>query len=73
MVNCIRVKILLAIPSIHEFTIRSIEFVLDFTQSDLGVYAFMDIPLGMGYDVNRGEWVLKLNKPLYGITHGTEN
>ena len=27
----------------------------------------MDIPLGMGLDVNRREWILKLNKSLYGI------
>ena len=33
----------------------------------------MDIHLGIGVDVNRGEWVLKLKKSLYGINEVSEN
>ena len=58
---------LLAIASIPELPIKSIDFVLAFPQYELDVDVFMEIPLGMGFDRNIGEWVLKLNKPLYGI------
>ena len=58
---------LLAIASIHEFPIISIDLLIYFTQYDLDVDFFMDIHLVMGIDVNIGEWVLKLNKPLYEI------
>ena len=51
---------LLEIASIHKLTIISIDFVFAFTQADLDVDLFMDIHLGMGFDGNRGECVLKL-------------
>ena len=41
--------------------------VLAFSKSDLDVDVSMEIPLGVRVDENRGEWVLKLNKSLYGI------
>ena len=44
---------LLEISSIHTFPIRSIDFVLDFIQSELDVYFLMDIHLGMRVDGNR--------------------
>ena len=40
---------------------------------DLYVDVFMELHLGMGVDGNRGEWVLKLNKSLYGIKQANEN
>ena len=46
VVNWISVRSLLAIPSIHELTSKSIDFVLAFTQSELDMDIFMDIPLG---------------------------
>ena len=73
VVNWIIVRSLLAIASIHEFPIRSIDFVLAFTQDDLYVYVFVGIHLGMGVDGNRVEWVLKLNKSIYGIKEASEN
>ena len=73
VINRIIVRSLLSIQIIHELTIISIDFVLDFTQSDLDVYVFMEITLGMGVDGNRGEWVLKLNKLLYGINQASEH
>ena len=39
---------------LHEFPIRSIDFVLDFTQNDLDVDVFIEIPLGMGVDGSIG-------------------
>ena len=64
---------LLAIASIHEFPIRSINFIPAFTLSDLDVDVFTDIPLIMGVDGNILEWAINLNKPLYGIKQASEN
>ena len=53
--NLIIVRYLLDTASIHELPILSINFVLTFPQTDLDVYVFMKIYLGMGIDVNIGE------------------
>ena len=45
---------LLAIASIHEFPSRSIDFVLAFPQFDVGVEVFMELPVAMVVDGNRG-------------------
>ena len=50
VVNGISVRSLLYIASIHKFTSRSIEFVLDFPQAGLNVDVFMDNNLEMGFD-----------------------
>ena len=47
VVNWISLKSLLAIASINELTCISIDFVLDFTKSDLDVEFFMYINLGI--------------------------
>ena len=54
MVNWISLRLLLAIESIHTFPSRLINFELAFTQDNLSVDFFMDIPLGMVVDGNRG-------------------
>ena len=63
---------ILAMESIYSLPSRSIEFVLAFTQADIDVDVFMGIPLGMGVDGNRGEWLLKLNKSFYGLKQASE-
>ena len=68
-----RVRSLLAIASIHGFPSRSIDFVLAFTLSNLGMDVLMEIPLGIGVDGNRVEWILKLNKSLYGLKQEIDN
>ena len=60
--NCISVRLILAIASIHEFPSISIDLVLVFTQDCLDVDVFMDIPLVMVVDGNRVEWVINLIK-----------
>ena len=45
----------------------SIDFVFYFIQADLDADFLIDINLWMLVDVNKGEWVLKLNRSLYGI------
>ena len=44
-----------------------------FTQYYLDMYVFLDIPLGVGADRNRGEWVLNLNKSVYGLNKSSAN
>ena len=61
------VRSLLAKESIHELPSRSIVFLLAFPQSELDVDIFIDLTLVMGVDRNRGEWVLKLDKSIYGL------
>ena len=73
VVNLISARSLLAIASIHELKSISIEFVLAFTQSDLDVDVFMDIPLGMEVYVNIREWVINLNKSIYGLNKESSN
>ena len=63
----ISVRSLLDIASINDFTSRPIEFLLAFTQADIDMDVFKDIPLRIGGDGNRAEWLLKLNKSLYGL------
>ena len=73
MVNWISVRSLLAIANIHELPIRSIYFVLSFTQADIDVGVFIDLSLVMGVYVNMVECVLKLNNSLYGINQSSAN
>ena len=54
MVNWISVRSILDIASIYEFPIRLIDIVIEFSQSDLDANVFMDLPLGTGFDGNRG-------------------
>ena len=54
VVNGISARSLLAITIIHELPSRSIDFVLAFTQAELDVDVFMELPLGMGVCVNEG-------------------
>ena len=60
VLNWISVMSLLSIGSIHEFPSISIYFVLSFPQADLDLDLFVEQPLEMVVDKNRGEWVLKL-------------
>ena len=54
VVNWISVLSLLDIAIIHELPSRSIDFVFSFIQVNLCVDVFVEIPLGMGVDGNRG-------------------
>ena len=54
VVNLISVRSILAISSIHVLPSISLDSALDFTQGDLDVDVFMDLPLGIVVDGNRG-------------------
>ena len=73
VVNCIIVRSILDTASIHEFTSKSIDFVLAFSEADIDVDVFMDIPLVIGFDRNIVDWVIKLNKSIYGIKQASAN
>ena len=62
VVNQIILRSLIAIAGIYEFPSISIDFVLAFIQADLDLDLFVEQPLEMVVDKNRGEWVLKLKK-----------
>ena len=64
VVNWISVRSLLAIASVHQFTIISMDCVLDFLQYDIDVDVFMKLTLEKGVDGNRGKYQLKSNKSL---------
>ena len=55
VVNWRSVRSLLALEILHEFPIRSIEFLLAFPQAYVDVDVLMYIPLVMLVDVNIGE------------------
>ena len=57
----------------HEFPRRPIVFEPPFPQTDPYVDVFMEITSGMGVYINIGEWVLNLNKSLYGIKKASAN
>ena len=56
---------------IHGLKSKSIDFVLAFSQSDLDVPVYMELPAGVNpinvSDGDRHRYVLKLNKSLYGF------
>ena len=80
VVNMLSVRLLLAICHIHGLDSKAIDFVLAFPQADLDIDIWMELPEGMvpeNDEDNKGKYVLKLNKSLYGLkqacTIGTTN
>ena len=55
------------------FQSDQLTFLLAFPQADLDVDVLMELLLGMVVDGNRGEWVLKLNRSLYGLKQASAN
>ena len=64
VVNWASVRLLLIIAKIHNLPSKGIDFVLAFTQTDLEVPVYMEIPMGFvpEHDEQRRRYVLKLNK-----------
>ena len=74
VVNCISVLTLLAITKIRNLKLHSIGFVLEFPQAKLYVNMYMELPIGIDPpDRGKRDYVLKLNKDLYGINQASEN
>jgi hypothetical protein len=59
------------VAKIHGLSSKSIDFVLAFSQADLEIPVFMELPLGVDApdSQNRKHYVLQLNKSLYGLKH----
>ena len=72
------VCLILEISKIHNLDSKSIEFVLEFPKEDLEEYIWMKLPIEFQFngqteaDSNR-QYVLKLNKYIYGLKKGSFN
>ena len=74
IVNWLCARALLALSGIHGYHSRSIDFVLEFPQARLEEDVFMEFPAGIKYpDGNRKQYVLKLDKNLYGLKPAARN
>ena len=72
--NWISVQTLLAITKIHNLRLRSIDFVLELPQADLDVNVYMDLPIGIDAPYGgKRDYVLKLNKYIYGLKQNSTN
>jgi hypothetical protein len=69
------VCLILAIAKIHGLLSKSIDFVLAFSQSDLELPVYMELPIG--FDAPNSDnckfYVLRLNKSLYGLKQAGYN
>jgi len=72
VVNWISVRLMLALSIVHGLNTKSIDFVLAFPQAELERDVFMELPYGFGYE-NKGKYVLKLKKNLYGLCNASYN
>ena len=66
VVNWIRMRLLLVLSIVHGLETKAIDFVLAFPQAKLERDIFMELPYGFRHG-NKGEYVLKLKKNLYGL------
>jgi len=74
VVNWLCIKTLLILSVIYGYHSRSIDFVLAFPQATLKEMVFMEFPAGVEYpNGSRKQYVLKLNKNLYGLKSGAYN
>ena len=75
VVNWASVRLLLIIAKIHNLPSKGIDFVLAFPQAELEVPVYMELPAGFGpeHDERRRNYVLQLNKSLYGLKQGSYN
>jgi hypothetical protein len=78
VVNMLSVRLILAIAKIHKLDSKAIDFVLAFPQADLKEDIWMQLPIGFQVegqteaDSDR-QYVLKLNKSLYGLKQASFN
>ena len=64
----------MALATIHGLKSTSVDFVLAFPQADLDIDIYMEIPAGMEVgDHRRKDYVLKLQKNLYGLKQAGYN
>ena len=68
VVNWLSVQLILIISIMENLPIQAIDFVLAFPQANPDVLIFMELPVGFTVQGrNCGEYIIKLNKLLYGL------
>ena len=71
VVSWASVRLLLVVAKIHKLDSKSIDFVLAFPQADLPIPVYIELPAGVTpideTDANHRQYVLRLNKSLYGL------
>ena len=67
VVNWLSVRTLLVLSVLHGYHSRSINFVLAFPQAELKEDILMEIPAGFSNSDIKKQYVLKLDKNLYGL------
>ena len=71
------VQLLVFIAKIHKLDSKSINFVIAFPKADLPIPVYMELPTGVTpideVDYNRQQYVLRLNKSLYGLKSSGHN
>ena len=69
VVNWMSVRLMLIISIIHDLPVQSVDFVQAFTQADLDVPVYMELPAGMEVKgaTHPGEYIVELKKSLYGL------
>ena len=75
-VNWISVRFLMIVAHIFKLDTKAIDFVLAFTQTNLDVPVYMELPSGMylaGHGKDISEYLLKLKKFLYGLKNASLN
>eukprot|EP00957_Ditylum_brightwellii_P000047 3441-Ditylum_brightwellii.AAC.1 len=72
--NWITVMTLLAIGAIHNLPTSSIDVVLAFPQAELNIIIYMELPIAMDaqHRVTK-DYVLRLNKSIYGLKQSSLN
>ena len=78
VVNMMSVRLLLSIAKIYNLDSKAIDFVLAFPQADLDVDIWMYLPIGFQIDGQTEadsdrQYLLKLNKSLYGLKQASLN
>ena len=74
VVNWLSVRIILIISILHDLDTRAMDFVLAFPQADLDEDVYMELPYGFeAMNGENKEYVLKLNKSLYGLKQAAHN
>ena len=58
---------------LHDLEKRSIGFTLAFPQADLYIDVFIELPVGFNLEPDSRQYIIKLNKSLYGLKQTDHN
>ena len=70
VVNWMSVRAMLTLIILRDIHTKSVDFVLDYTQSGVKSEIFMELPIGFGIEgAHPREWVIRLDKNLFGLKY----